>query len=75
MTDGKDTAFGAVVRYTDDMNVLAGLTKREYFAAMALNGLLASRNPNTPTFRPEDDGKYVCDLADALIAALNKEGE
>ncbi len=56
-----------------------GLTKREYFAARAMQGILA----NLPTY---EKGKYIregvqvtpsatllaIDLADALIADLNK---
>ena len=56
-----------------------GLTKREYFAALAMQGYLA--NPNTLDAvmkefeRPVSD--FVADnsviLADSLIAALNQE--
>jgi hypothetical protein len=42
-----------------------GLTKREYFAAMAMQGLLS--NPNT-SFETRD----AVIIADALIAELNK---
>lgn len=59
-----------------------GLTKREYFAAMALQGLLA--NPNTASqirscfgFTDADESNKIvantsCKLADALINALNE---
>lgn len=49
---------------------IGGLTKREYFAAMAMQGLLAD---------PRCDGTVeritarAVDAADALIAELNKE--
>jgi hypothetical protein len=42
-----------------------GLTKREYFAAMAMQGLIS--NPNT-SFETRD----AVIIADALIAELNK---
>ncbi|MFN5425544.1 MAG: hypothetical protein ACK5A2_09220, partial [Bacteroidota bacterium] len=42
-----------------------GLTKREYFAAMAMQGLLS--NPNTIF-----ETHYAVIIADALIAELNK---
>jgi hypothetical protein len=42
-----------------------GLTKREYFAAMAMQGLLS--NPNT-SFETRD----AVIIADAIIAELNK---
>jgi ABC-type taurine transport system substrate-binding protein len=51
------------------MSKLAGLTKREYFAAMAMNGLLASQ------FKYEELADYATKArvaADALIAELNK---
>lgn len=51
------------------MGMQWGLTKRELFAAMAMQGLLSS--PSTSATVPE-----VCDaavlVADALIAAINQ---
>jgi len=44
-----------------------GLTKREYFAAIALQGLLTKG-----TGTPEDYAACAVDAADALIAELNK---
>ena len=41
-----------------------GLTKREYFAAMAMQGLLAAHS--------DCEIYYAVQLSDALIAALNK---
>ena len=46
-----------------------GLTLRDYFAAKALMGMLASRNPNSPRFHPDDDAAYVYAVADAMIKA------
>ncbi len=52
-----------------------GFTKREYFAAMALQGLLA-RNTESPTLTINGVKKYYEEsaviFADALIEALNK---
>lgn len=48
-----------------------GLTKREYFAAHALQGLLASGAHNKWTC--EDAAHDAVLLADALIKALNGE--
>lgn len=58
---------------------MGGLTKREYFAAMAMQGLLA----NSEWMQEYEGGKYLMhnevisevsvNLADALINALNKE--
>jgi hypothetical protein len=48
-----------------------GLTKREYFAAMALQGLLAN-SFRSPTSYIESNAEYAVNYADALIAELNK---
>ena len=45
-----------------------GLTKREYFAAMALQGLLADYESECI----EDYSKYAVKLADSLIEELSK---
>ena len=48
-----------------------GLTKREYFAAMAMQGLLAS---DTQLIAPDVTIESISvQMADALIAELNKE--
>ena len=41
-----------------------GMTLRDYFAAAALQGLMASRN-----FLDEYDGPYVYEIADAMLKA------
>jgi hypothetical protein len=41
-----------------------GMTLRDYFAAAALKGLMASRN-----FLDEYDGPYVYQIADAMLKA------
>lgn len=47
-----------------------GLTKREYFAAMAMQGLIATVNVHTD----ESDCADTCTkFADALIDALNQQ--
>ena len=46
-----------------------GMTLRDYFAAKALMGMLASRNPNSPRFHPDDDAAYVYAVADAMLKA------
>ena len=45
----------------------SGLSKREYFAAMALQGIMASGKA-----LPADPGKMAVIFADQLIEALNK---
>lgn len=46
-----------------------GMTLRDYFAAKALMGMMASRNPNNPRFYPDDDAAYVYAVADAMLKA------
>ncbi len=48
-----------------------GLTKREQFAAMALQGLLA--NPDNLDYTRDETASLAIGAADALINALNKE--
>jgi hypothetical protein len=66
MTNPNDSATGFA--WSQEQQGTSGLTKREYFAAMAMQGLLAN-------------GKYICNykflgeesvmFANALIKALN----
>ena len=49
-----------------------GMTLRDYFAAKALMGMMASRNPNSPRFHPNDDAAYVYAVADAMLKARNQ---
>ncbi len=47
-----------------------GLTKREYLAALAMQGILSSHFDNTLT--PETVADYATHCADGLLDALNK---
>lgn len=52
-----------------------GLTKREYFAAMAMQGILAASNTSDGGFYTPDEknvAQRAREYADALIAELNK---
>ncbi len=49
-----------------------GLTKREYFAAMAMQGWIACQHEGF-TGEPPDIAKRSLECADALIEELNKE--
>ena len=51
----------------------SGLTKRELFAAMAMQGLLAANEAETQTFG--DIAEDAVRMTDALIAELNKPKE
>lgn len=82
MTNGNDSATGfaySANQAAENGLIFTGLTKREYFAAMAMQGLLS----NVTVFNGEIQGNhsaenldFVCKesayLADALIKALNE---
>jgi hypothetical protein len=50
-----------------------GLSKREYFAAMALQGKLAAHN--LTLIDPEYNARAAVKLADELIKALNEKND
>jgi hypothetical protein len=66
-TLGNSQAFASIA--VDGIRVYRanGLTKREYFAAMALKGILSQDDS-----RPSDAATWAVEYADALIDALNK---
>jgi hypothetical protein len=74
-TNPGNLVFADYVTHDQDGNYVGGgLTKREYFAAMAMQGVInlgfkADGNAD-PEFTARDAVKY----ADALIAELNTEG-
>ncbi len=49
-----------------------GLTKREYFAAMAMQGILANADQVFVKAQFTDIGKIAVQAADALLKALNE---
>ena len=51
----------------------SGLTKREYFAAMALQGYISATPPESNWPSPNEAAKDAVEFADALIKALNDE--
>lgn len=64
----------AGVGYSAD--IIGGLSKREYFAGLALQGLLMSiseENENTFDSLSKKVAGASCAMADALIEELNKE--
>ena len=73
MTNGNEPAFSKSAFYHPDGGIIdspqEGLSKREYFAAMALQGLLSdSNNTGNCAYFATDAVK----MADALIEQLNK---
>ena len=67
MTNGSDTAYPDNRQNSETY----GLTKREYFAAMALQGSLASEAPQF-TSTVATHASMAVQYADALIEALKK---
>ena len=66
-THGADPAGFTEITPGMKMNWL-GLTKREYFAAKALQGILAANLVDNST---DDDAAIAVNAADELIKALN----
>ena len=58
-----------------DGDLESGLTIREHFAAMAMQGMLANEHFFGPLFqqKPEAAAEFATACADELISALNKE--
>lgn len=48
-----------------------GITKREYFAAMALQGILSNQSFDPDTYSPGDNATLAIEAADLLIYKLN----
>jgi len=73
MKNGKQGAFACMA----DSGYKQGLTKREYFAAMAMQGLLAC--PNLSEEKGEITNKIIASesvyLADRLLKALETKSE
>ena len=71
MTDGNESAFPEVQEQPQFNHHSYGLTKREYFASMAMQGLLS--NPNDHSLSQKAIAISSVEMADALIKELNKE--
>lgn len=75
MTDPNDPAYPPTYETMgkgDYINAL-GLTKREYFAAMAMQGMIASETETLRFAMREKLASESVAMADALIAELSKE--
>jgi hypothetical protein len=64
-----DAAFPQIIDHEEGTILIKGLTKREYFAAMAMQALLSDPNISTTYSHYAENAVQA---ADALIAALNK---
>jgi hypothetical protein len=76
MTRPNDAAFARESFHHDNFgrpdNAQTGLTKREYFAVMILQGWLSNTN-NRGDY--EYAAKHAVEMTDALIEELNKKEE
>ena len=83
MTDGIDLAYPLITGDGINLEIQYnyGLTKREYFAAMAMQGILAGADTGNSNGIFVNDGYIHYDtvaldavkISDALINALNKQ--
>ena len=68
--------IGVTFTHLGEVGQYAGLTKREYFAALAMQGTISASNNCSPdlmdTKRAQSHAKAAVMLADALIAELDK---
>lgn len=69
MSNGKRPAHPATMEQWSDDD-LYGLTKREHFAGLAMQGILANPDPQTCGASPEDQSRWAVKNADAPITAL-----
>ena len=70
MTNSNHSAFPATEYYDErPIGGSSGLTKRELFAAMALQGFIAANGQH----QVRDAATAAVEYADALIKALSKE--
>ena len=65
---GRESAFPSNILFNSNLN---GCTKRELFAAMAMQGILANDNNNE--FTASGAAFSAIEYADALLAELAKE--
>jgi hypothetical protein len=80
MENGKQPAFAVSKEMCEASEIETypyGLTKREYFAAKALQGLMVQaiagqHNSNTKQWNDER-AKFAVDMADAVLSALAKQ--
>lgn len=74
MDNGKMPAMPESIAINPDSEVYyrnAGLTKREYFAGLAMQGILAAQQPNQ-CYLLSDTAKAAVEQTDALLKALEE---
>jgi hypothetical protein len=72
-TNSDDAAFPVFSSYGQVRVAAGGLTKREYFAALAMQGLMAADADKVNRWSPRQIAQVSVDNAEALIDELNVE--
>jgi hypothetical protein len=75
MKNGKQPAFQTSIGMSNSEMEHMGLTKREHFAGLAMQGLLSSRRWNYEPFNedtPYWTSKFAIEIADELLKQLEK---
>ncbi len=71
-SENKNTpAYPQNVHFKDCEIDFYGLTKREYFAGLAMQGMLS--DPNASNFKPPFIAELAVDFSDALLKELDKK--
>lgn len=75
MTNRNENAYAYGFCTADGSSIMdqPGLSKREYFAAMALQGILAAHNIYETGVNNEVNARTAVNAADWLIKALNEK--
>jgi hypothetical protein len=73
MENGKKPAFYNPNSYSMQGDDGIGLTKREYFSGLAMQGMMA--NQNLTSTENDTIAKWSVEIADALLAELEKTKE
>ena len=71
-TNKDDSAFPIFDSDGSHFTKHGGLSKREFFAAMALQGFLSNSSSDPDEYRPTDIVILAIEAADILIYRLNK---
>tara|TARA_R110000822_G_scaffold177937_1_gene317925 strand:- start:1092 stop:1316 length:225 start_codon:yes stop_codon:yes gene_type:complete len=71
MKNGEQGAFGYGFANNESHQEVTGLTKREYFAAVAMQGIMSSNECGIAHI-PSTAAEWAVSIADALLAELEK---
>lgn len=73
MTHGNESAFPEIQEQPQFNHHSYGLTKREYFASMAMQGILSNRELQVALIHDRIElSNFAVEMADKLINELNK---